>query len=325
MYAVTITSPGGPEVLRWSEVPAPEVRPGHVLIDVHAAGVNRGDVAQREGRYPPPPGAPPYPGMECSGVIAEVGPGVTGWAPGDEVCALLDSGGYAERVVVPAGQVLPVPRGVGLTDAAALPEVACTVWSNLIDMARMRQGDTLLVHGGGSGVGTFAIQLAVALGVRVITTARAEKHRALRELGAEVTVDYQREDFVAAVKEATGGRGADVILDIMGAGYFERNLAALARYGRLMIIGLQGGRRADLDLGRVLMKGATIVVCTLRGRTAEDKARVVRGTHQQVWPLIAAGSIRPLIDRYLPMSEAAEAHRILESSAHLGKILLTRP
>lgn len=324
MYAVTITSPGGPEVLTWSEVPDPEVRAGEVLIDVRAAGVNRPDLVQRAGHYPPPPGAPPYLGLECSGVVVEVGPGVTEWSPGDEVCALLSGGGYAERVAVPAGQVFPVPRGVSLVDAAGLPEVACTVWSNLLDMAALRAGETLLVHGGGGGIGTFAIQLAAALGVRVITTARKEKHATLRRLGADVTVDYQSEDFVAVAKEVTDGCGVDVILDIMGAAYFERNLACLARYGRLMIIGVQGGRRADLDLARMLMRGTTIAATTLRQRPDEDKERVVRGTHQQVWPLIAAGSIAPVVDRYLPMAEAAEAHRIMAASSHVGKIILTR-
>ncbi len=324
MYAVTIAQPGGPEVLTWAEVPDPEVRPGEVLIDVHAAGVNRPDVVQRAGHYPPPPGAPPYPGLECSGVVAEVGPGVTEWSPGDEVCALLNGGGYAERVAVPAGQVLPVPRGVSLVDAAGLPEVACTVWSNLSDMARLRAGETVLVHGGGSGIGTFAIQFATALGARVITTARAEKHATLRRLGADVTVDYRSEDFVEVVKEATDGRGVDVILDIMGAAYFPRNLACLARHGRLMIIGVQGGRRTEADLARMLMRGVTVAVTTLRWRSDEDKARVVRGTHQQVWPLIAEGAITPVVDRRLPMVEAAEAHRIMEASSHIGKIILTR-
>jgi len=326
MYAVTIERPGGPQVLRWTEVPDPQLRPGHVLIDVRAAGVNRADVVQRMGHYPPPPGAPPYPGLEVSGEVIEVSPGAPEWLrPTERVCALLDGGGYAERVVVPFGQVFPVPRPVDVYDAAGLPEAACTVWSNLIDLGRLREGETVLIHGGGSGIGTFAIQLARVVGARVITTARAEKHDALKALGAEVTIDYRSEDFVEVVKEATGGRGADVILDIVGGEYFDRNVAALARYGRLLIIGLLGGRRAQLDLGRLLTKGATIVSCTLRGRTPEDKARVVDGMVRDFWDHFESGAIMPVVDRYLPMPQAAEAHRIMESNAHLGKIILTRP
>jgi putative PIG3 family NAD(P)H quinone oxidoreductase len=322
MYAVTIAEPGGPEVLTWSEVPDPVPGPGEVLIDVHASAVNRADLAQRAGHYPPPPGAPPYLGLECSGVVAAAGPEVTGVAPGDEVCALLAGGGYAQRVAVAAGQLLPVPRGVDLAEAASLPEVACTVWSNVVDLAGLRAGETLLVHGGGGGVGTFAIQLAVALGARVVTTARPAKHAALRELGAAVTVDYTEQDFVAVTKEATGGRGADVILDIMGASYLTRNLAALAPDGRLAIIGLQGGRRAELDLAALLTIRGVISATLLRPRPLADKARIVRGVREQVWPLVEAGAIRPVIDRRLPMADAAEAHRVVEASEHVGKVLL---
>src|SRR5690606_10540913 len=325
MYAVTVTEPGGPEVLEWSKVPDPRPGPGEVLIQVHASGVNRADLLQRSGRYPPPPGAPPYPGLECSGVVVEVGPEVTGVAAGDPVCALLAGGGYAERVAVPAGQVLPVPRGVDLVDAAALPEVACTVWSNLVEFARLTEGETLLVHGGGSGIGTFAIQFATALGARVVTTARAGKHPALRALGAAVTIDYTTEDFVAATKEATGGRGADVILDIIGAAYLAGNLAALAPDGRLAIIGLQGGRRAESNLGALLARRGVISATTLRSRSPADKARIVRGVRAQVWPLVEQGRIRPVVDRRLPMTQAAEAHRLMESSEHVGKILLLPP
>ncbi len=325
MYAVTVTEPGGPEVLEWSKVPDPRSGPGEVLIQVHASGVNRADLLQRSGRYPPPPGAPPYPGLECSGVVVEVGPEVTGVAAGDPVCALLAGGGYAERVAVPAGQVLPVPRGVDLVDAAALPEVACTVWSNLVEFARLTEGETLLVHGGGSGIGTFAIQFATALGARVVTTARAVKHPALRALGAAVTIDYTTEDFVAATKEATGGRGADVILDIIGAAYLAGNLAALAPDGRLAIIGLQGGRRAEINLGALLARRGVISATTLRSRSPADKARIVRGVRAQVWPLVEQGRIRPVVDRRLPMTQAAEAHRLMESSEHVGKILLLPP
>jgi putative PIG3 family NAD(P)H quinone oxidoreductase len=325
MYAVTISEPGGPEVLRWSQVPDPTPGPGEVLIEVRASAVNRPDLLQRAGHYPPPPGAPPYLGLECAGVVAAVGPGVSGFAPGDEVCALLGGGGYAQRVAAPAGQVLPVPRGVGLAEAASLPEVACTVWANVVDLARLRAGETLLVHGGGSGIGTFAIQLAVALGVRVVTTARAAKHAALRELGAAVTVDYTDQDFVAATREATGGRGADVILDIMGASYLARNLAALAPDGRLAIIGLQGGRRAELDLAALLDTRGVISATRLRPRPPADKARIVRGVREQVWPLVESGAVRPVIDRRLPMPEAAQAHRIVEAGEHVGKVLLTAP
>jgi putative PIG3 family NAD(P)H quinone oxidoreductase len=322
MFAIMIAEPGGPEVLSWSEVPDPSPGPGEVLVDVHASAVNRADLLQRAGHYPPPPGAPPYPGLECAGVVAAVGEGATGLAPGDEVCALLAGGGYAQRVAVPAGQVLPVPRGVDLADAASLPEVACTVWANVVDLAGLRAGETLLVHGGGSGIGTFAIQLAVALGARVVTTARAAKHTALRDLGAAVTVDYTSEDFVAAVKEATDGRGADVILDIMGAAYLPRNVAALAPGGRLVVIGLQGGRRAELDLAALLAVRGTISATSLRGRPPAEKARIVRGVREQVWPLVESGVIRPVVDRRLPMARAAEAHRLVEANAHVGKVLL---
>jgi len=325
MYAVTITRPGGPEVLAWSEVPEPHPGADEVLIQVHASGVNRPDLFQRAGRYPPPPGASPYPGLECSGVVTEVGPDVTGVAAGDEVCALLAGGGYAERVVAPAGQVLPVPRGVDLVDAAGLPEVACTVWSNLVDFGKLSEGETVLVHGGGSGIGTFAIQLATALGARVVTTARAGKHAALKALGAEVTIDYTTEDFVAATKEATGGRGADVILDIVGAAYLARNLSVFARDGRLAIIGLLGGSRAEIDLGSLLFKRGYLSATTLRGRPLADKARIVRGVREQVWPLVEQGLIRPVVHRRLPLPQVAEAHELMASGEHIGKILLIPP
>jgi putative PIG3 family NAD(P)H quinone oxidoreductase len=325
MYAVTVTEPGGPESLTWSEVPDPTPGPGEVLIDVHASAVNRADLFQRAGRYPPPPGAPPYLGLECAGVVTAVGAGVTTVTPGTAVCALLTGGGYAEQVAAPAGQLLPIPRGVSLADAASLPEVACTVWSNVVDIARLQSGETLLVHGGGSGIGTFAIQLAVALGARVITTARPAKHAALRQLGAAATVDYTTQDFVEVTKEATGGRGADVILDIMGASYLARNLAALAPDGRLAIISLQGGRRAELDLGSLLTTRGAISATLLRPRPLADKARIVQRVRDEIWPLIEAGAIRPVIDRRLPMTEAAEAHRIVEANDHLGKVLLLAP
>jgi putative PIG3 family NAD(P)H quinone oxidoreductase len=325
VYAVTIAQPGGPEVLQWTEVPDPV--PGHneVLIDVHASAVNRADLLQRQGFYPPPPGGPPYPGLECSGRIAVLGEGVVGWSVGDEVCALLGGGGYAERALAPVGQLLPIPGGVGLLDAAGLPEVACTVWSNIVNLARLKPGETILIHGGGSGIGTFAIQLTKALGAKPVTTARAAKHAALKELGAEHTIDYPTEDFVAAVKEMTNGRGVDIILDIIGAAYLARNLDALAANGRLAIIGLQGGRTGELDLGAMLHKRASITATSLRVRPLAEKAGIVAGVREQVWPLIEKGAVRPVVDRAIPMSDAAQAHRIVEASEHLGKVLLVTP
>jgi putative NAD(P)H quinone oxidoreductase, PIG3 family len=325
MYAVTITRPGGPEVLQWSEVDDPRPGPGEVVVEVAAAGVNRADLLQRAGFYPPPAGAPPYPGLECSGTVVAVGSDVSQWQPGDRVCALLAGGGYAQRVAVPAGQVLPVPDGVDLVDAAALPEVACTVWSNVFEAGRLQAGETLLVHGGASGIGTMAIQLATAHGARVIATARADKHDALRALGAEVLVDYQAEDFVAVTQRATGNAGANVILDIMGASYLDRNLRALAVDGRLVVIGLQGGRAAELNLGTLLAKRGTIIATTLRSRPVEQKAAIVAAVREHVWPLIASGRVRPLVHARLPMPEAARAHEILEASSHVGKVLLVAP
>ncbi len=322
MRAITIDQPGGPEVLSWAEVPDPEPGPGEVVVSVAAAAVNRADVMQREGRYPPPDGASPYLGLEVSGTITATGPDVPGQRVGERVCALLAGGGYAQRVAVPAGQLLPVPDGLTVEESAALPEVACTVWSNVVDLAGLAAGGTLLVHGGGSGIGTFAVQLGRALGATVIATARAPKHGALHGLGAAHTIDYTTEDFVARVAEITDGRGADVVLDIIGAAYLQRNIAALALGGRIATIGMQGGRRGELDLGALMARRGTIFATTLRARSADDKARIVAGVREQVWPLISAGTVRPVIDRTMPMSQAAEAHRLLESSDHLGKILL---
>ncbi|MGA3538515.1 NAD(P)H-quinone oxidoreductase [Micromonosporaceae bacterium DT194] len=322
MRAITITEAGGPDVLTWAEVPDPEPGPGEVLIDIAASAVNRADLLQRQGYYPPPKGASPYPGLECSGVISALGADVTGWRVGDEVCALLTGGGYAEKVAVPAGQLLPVPAGVDLVDAAGLPEVACTVWSNVRQLARLDAGQTLLVHGGGSGIGTFAIQYGTAIGAQVLATARAAKHERLRELGAAGVIDYTSEDFVAAVREQTGGRGADVILDIIGGKYLAQNVDALADGGRLVIIGMQGGRKAELDISKLLAKRGSVAATALRSRPADQKAAIVRGVRDEVWPLVAAGKIRPVIDRRLPITEAAEAHRLVDSNAHLGKVLL---
>jgi putative PIG3 family NAD(P)H quinone oxidoreductase len=323
MHAVVITQPGDPDVLQWTEVEDPVPGPGEVLIDIAASGVNRADLMQRQGFYPPPPGAPPYPGLECSGTITAAGEGVTAWKPGDQVCALLAGGGYAERVAVPADQVLPVPSSVTLTAAAALPETACTVYANVFQAARLSAGETLLVHGGASGIGTMAIQLAKNAGATVVVTAgSAEKLATCRDLGADVGINYREEDFVQRIKEATHGKGADVILDIMGASYLARNVDALAVDGRMVTIGMQGGSKAELDLGKLMMKRGTIMATTLRARPPEQKAAIVGAVREHVWPLVNAGKIRPVIYRELPVREAAEAHRIMAASTHIGKILL---
>jgi putative PIG3 family NAD(P)H quinone oxidoreductase len=323
MHAVVITEPGEPEVLRWLEVPDPVPGPGEVVIDIAASGVNRADLMQRQGLYPPPAGAPPYPGLECAGRIRSAGDGVTDWRPGDEVCALLAGGGYAEQVVVPAGQVLPLPPKVSVTTAASFPETACTVYSNVFQLAALQGGETLLVHGGSSGIGTMAIQLGKAFGARVACTAgSAEKLARCRELGADIAINYREEDFVAALHDATGGAGADVILDIMGASYLARNLAALATDGRLVIIGRQGGSRAEIDLGVLQGKRASVHATTLRARPAGQKAAVVAAVREHVWPLIGTGQVQAVIDRELPMSQAPAAHRAMAASEHIGKILL---
>jgi putative PIG3 family NAD(P)H quinone oxidoreductase len=302
------------------EVPDPEAGADEVIIDITAAGVNRADVSQRQGFYPPPPGAPEYPGLECAGVISAVGPEVTDRHVGERVAALLSGGGYAERVAVPTGQLLPVPTGLSLQEAAALPEVACTVWSNVVHQDRLHKGETLLVHGGGSGIGTFAIQLGKALGATVVATARAEKHDRLRALGADLLIDYTTEDFVEVTKDFAGG--ADVVLDIMGAKYLARNVDVLAPNGRISVIGMQGGRAAELDLGRLMAVRGSITSTSLRARPPGDKARIVAGVRRDVWPLIEAGAVKPIIHATMPLAAAADAHRLMESSDHLGKILL---
>ncbi|MGY1651940.1 NAD(P)H-quinone oxidoreductase [Geodermatophilus sp. SYSU D01119] len=326
MRAVTTSGPGGPEVLGWGEVPDPVAGPGEVVVDVAATAVNRADLLQRAGNYPPPRGASEILGLECSGVVSEVGEGVTGWSVGDEVCALLAGGGYAERVAVPAVQLLPRPAGVELATAAALPEVTCTVWSNVFQLAGLRRGETFLVHGGSSGIGTMAIQLAARAGARVLTTAGTEaKRAACRELGAEVTIDYREEDFVERVREVTGGAGADVVLDNMGAKYLARNVDALAVGGRLVVIGMQGGTRAELDLGKLLAKRASVAATALRSRPSTGpggKDAIVAAVRAEVWPDVERGVVRPIVDRRLPMSRAAEAHRVVEASEHVGKVLL---
>ncbi len=323
MKAITIPTPGEPEALVLADVDTPQPGPGEVRIAVTCAGVNRADLLQRQGFYPPPPGESEIPGLEVSGVVDAVGEGVTEWLRGDRVCALLAGGGYAEQVVVPAGQVLPLPAGVSLQDAAALPEVACTVWSNLVMTAGLRAGEWLLVHGGSSGIGSMAIQVARALGARVAVTAgSADKLEVCRELGAEVGVNYRQEDFVERLREATDGHGADVILDIIGAKYLSRNVSTLATGGRLVIIGMQGGTRAELDIAALLRKRATIHATTLRSRPPAEKAAVVAAVHEHLWPMVAAGRVRPVIESRHRLADAAAAHRELAGSRHIGKVLL---
>jgi putative PIG3 family NAD(P)H quinone oxidoreductase len=323
MHAVVVTEPGGPEVLRWTEVPDPVPGPGEVLVSVAASAVNRADIAQRQGLYPPPKGAPPYPGLECSGTVAAVGEAVGGWQPGDEVCALLAGGGYAEMVAVPAGQLLPAPKSTTLIEAAALPETVCTVYSNVFLGARLAKGETLLIHGGGSGIGTTAIQLGKHAGAIVAVTAGSqEKLDACKRLGADILINYREDDFTEKLLKLTGGHGADVILDIIGAGYLAKNLAVLAPDGRIANIGLQQGRRAELDFGALMAKRGTIMSTTLRARPAEQKASIVAAVTANVWPLVDAGLLRPVVHLELPMEQAAEAHRIMTASTHTGKIVL---
>ena len=318
MRAIVITEPGGPEVLQWREVPDPLPEQGEVLIDVTASAVNRADVMQRLGFYDPPPGSSPYPGLECSGVIVEVGPNVPGFAVGDQVCALLAGGGYAEKVAVPWQQVLPMPAKLTPVEAAGLVEVACTVWSNVFMTARLRRGETLLVHGGASGIGTMAIQLAKAFGAEVAVTAGSpEKLERCRELGADILINYRTEDFADRVE-------ADVILDIMGAKYLPRNVRALKTGGRLVVIGLQGGFKGELDLRALMTKRAALYGTTLRSRTPDEKGAVVRGVLENVWPLVDAGVVKPVVHATLPMERAADALTMLDSGEHVGKILLVR-
>ena len=323
MRAIVATSPGGPEVLAWHEVPDPVAGPGDVLVDVVAAAVNRADILQRQGFYPPPPGAPEWLGLECSGRVAALGPGVASVSVGDEVCCLLSGGGYAEKVAVPVGQVMPIPPGVDLVTAAGLPEVACTVWSNLVMTAHLKRGDWLLIHGGGSGIGTMAIQVARALGARVAVTAgSAEKLAQCEALGAEVLINYREQDFVEVIAAETGGRGVDVVLDNMGAAYLERNIACLAAGGRLVVIGMQGGVKAEIDLGILLRRNGTVHATTLRGRTAEQKAEICTEVERHVWPWISSGIVKPVVDRVMPITEAAAAHVALEAGDVTGKIVL---
>jgi putative PIG3 family NAD(P)H quinone oxidoreductase len=326
MKAITISEFGGPEVLRWEEVPDPVAGPGEVVVAIASSAVNRADILQRQGHYPPPKGAPPYPGLECAGRIAALGEGVTGWAVGDEVAALLSGGGYAERVAVPAGQLLPRPAAMTLLEAGGLAEVTCTVWSNVFMIATLRPGETFLVHGGASGIGTTAIQLAKAAGARVAVTAgSAAKLDRCRKLGADIAINYKDEDFVARIKDETGGRGADVILDNMGASYLGRNVDALAVNGRLVVIGMQGGIKAELNLGTLLYKRAAVMATSLRARDGAEKAAIVASVVANVLPAVESGALTLVVDRVVPMDSAAEAHRVVEASEHVGKVLLEVP
>lgn len=316
-----------PDQLSWQEVADVSAGPGEVVVKVAAAGVNRADVLQAAGKYPPPPGASDTIGMEVSGVISEVGDGVSEWTAGQEVCALLAGGGYAEYVAVPAGQVLPIPSGVDLVDAAGLPEVACTVWSNVVLIAGLSRGQLLLAHGGASGIGSHAIQIARALGARVAVTAGStEKLDFCRDLGADITINYHDEDFVARLRDETKGAGADVILDIMAAAYLDRNIDALASDGRLVIIGMQGGIKAELNIGKLLAKRARVIGTTLRARPVtgpNSKSEIVQAVTASVWPMLADGRVRPIIGARLPIQQAGHAHRQLVAGKVTGKIVLT--
>ena len=324
MKAIGITAPGGPGNLQLTEAADPVPGPGEVVIEVAAAGLNRADVLQRQGNYPVPPGASPYPGLEVSGRIGALGEGVSQLQVGQEVVALLAGGGYAEKVAVPAGQVLPVPEGLDLVTAAALPETAATVYSNLFMEADVQPGDFVLIHGAAGGIGTMAIQMVAAFGaVPMVTAGSAEKLALAAELGAETLINYRDEDFVEAVREATGGHGADAILDVVGAKYLQRNLDALAIGGRLVVIGLQGGSRAELDLNALMRKRAGIIGTTLRSRPVEEKSAIMAALRRSVWPLVEAGQVRALVDRTFPLAEAAAAHEYFDSGEHKGKILLT--
>jgi putative PIG3 family NAD(P)H quinone oxidoreductase len=324
MIAIAIREPGPPEVLVPIERPTPPVAAGEVLVKVAAAGVNRPDVMQREGKYPPPPGASDIPGLEIAGEIIAVGADVNAWKVGDRVCALVSGGGYAEFCSVPAPQCLPLPAGLDATQAAAIPETFFTVWTNVFERGRLAAGESILIHGGSSGIGTTAIQLAHAFGARVLTTAGTdEKCSACRALGAEVAINYRSADFVAGVREATNGRGVDVVLDMVGGGYLQRNVDCLAMDGRLVQIGMLGGLNAQVNMGPVLQRRLWITGSTLRARSVAEKAAIAQAVHQHVWPLLEAGRVRVLIHAIYPLAQAAEAHRVMESSEHIGKLVLT--
>ena len=324
MIAISIARPGGPDVLKPVEAPVPSPGTREVLIRVAAAGVNRPDLMQREGKYPPPPGASDIPGLEVSGTIASCGPGVERWKDGDEVCALVSGGGYAEYCVAPDVQCLPIPSTVDHVSAAAMPETFFTVWTNVFDRGRLRAGESFLVHGGASGIGTTAIQLARALGARVFATAGTdEKCEACERLGAERAVNYRTEDFAAVLMPLTGGRGIDVILDMVGAPYFSRNVDLLALEGRLLQIAMLHGAKAEINLVRLLRQRLTISGSTLRSRTVEEKGAIAAAVEKTVWPLVEEGKVRPVVYATFPLKQAAEAHRLMESGSHIGKILLT--
>ena len=323
MTVIEITEPGGPEKLVPGRRPVPRPAPGEVLIKIATAGVNRPDCLQRQGGYPPPPGASDIPGLEVAGTVVALGEGVERWRVGDEVCALLTGGGYAEYCTAPALQCLPIPAGLTSQQAAALPETFFTVWSNVFDRARLQPGETLLVHGGTSGIGTTAIQLAKALGSRVfVTVGGAEKMQPCLDLGAERAIDYRAEDFVQVTKELTDNRGVDVILDMVGGDYVQRDLSALAVEGRLVFIAFLRGAKMELNLASVMMKRLTITGSTLRARPVEHKAPIAASLEKTVWPLLASGAVRPIIDRVFPLAEAAAAHALMESNRHIGKLLL---
>ena len=324
MIGVEITAPGGPEVLRAVEFPDPRPGPGEVLIDVAAVGVNRPDTMQRRGAYPPPPGASDLPGLEVAGTVAALGDGVTEWSAGDRVCALVAGGGYATKCVAPAPQCLPVPGPLDWIEAAALPETYFTVWTNVFERGRLQAGETALVHGGSSGIGTTAIQLAVARGARVLVTAGSDaKGRACKELGAAVAINYRTADFVEAVRAATDNQGVDLVLDMVGGDYFPRNLSVLAREGRLVQIALLGGSTSSIDLRQVMLRRLTITGSTLRPRSVAQKSAIADALRREVWPLLEAGTVKPVIYQTFPLAQAAEAHRLLESSRHIGKLVLT--
>lgn len=324
MRAVVCRGAGGPEVLEVVEVPDPEPLPGEVVVAVAATAVNRADVMQRQGHYPPPPGASEYIGLECSGTIESLGEGVEGWQPGDQVCALLSGGGYAERVAVPAGQLLAAPAGMDLVRAAALPEACCTVWSNVFMIAALQPSEVFLVHGGGGGIGTFAIQLAHALGARVTcTVGSAGKGAVCSDLGADLVINYSEQDFVEEVRRFSGERGgADVVLDSLGASYLARNVDALATQGRLVVIGLQGGTKAELNLSALMSKRGAIIATTLRHRPAAEKSAVVSSVRENVWPLIEDASVEPVIHQVFALDDVVDAHRMVDSGAHIGKVVI---
>ncbi len=324
MHAIEIRQPGGPDVLTPAERPTPVPGPGEALIKVAAAGVNRPDIVQRQGKYPPPPGASDIPGLEIAGTIAQISDDVREWRVGDRVCALVSGGGYAEYCAVPTPQCLPVPRGMSDVDAAAIPETFFTVWTNVFERGRLAAGESFLVQGGSGGIGTTAIQLAHARGARVFATAgSAEKCRACERLGAERAINYREEDFVAITREATRGRGVDVILDMVGGDYFPRHIESLAMDGRLVQIATLGGPKAQIFLPAVMQRRLTITGSTLRARSVAEKGAIAAAVLKEVWPLVEAGRVRPIVFRTFPMDQAADAHRLMESSTHIGKIVLT--